>query len=33
MSIANTGGHPHPSRCNLKRPNTAFRPFLDVIKL
>lgn len=33
MSIANVGGHPHPSRRNLKRPDTAFRPFLDVIKL
>lgn len=34
MSIANTGGHPHPSRRNnSKRSNTAFRPFLDVIKL
>lgn len=27
------GIHPHPSRRNSKRSNTAFRPFLDVIKL
>lgn len=34
MSIANAGGHPHPSRRNnSKRSNTSFRPFLDVIKL